>query len=59
MNTRTNDRATQTTFGTTPPAKYTPEEKEKMFWSNQPPLGLMTGNYYKMKVYLLAEITAL
>ncbi|MFR8960938.1 MAG: hypothetical protein ACLVIE_08100, partial [Enterococcus faecalis] len=40
--------ATQTTFGTTPPAKYTPEEKkEKMFWSNQPPLGLMTGNYYK------------
>ena len=30
-----------------PPAKYTPEEKGKMFWSNQPPLGLMTGNYYK------------
>ena len=40
--------ATQTSIGTTPPAKYTPEEKkEKMFWSNQPPLGLMTGNYYK------------
>ncbi len=31
-----------------------------MFWSNQPPLGLMTGNYYKNEgVYLLAEITAL
>ena len=23
------------------------KKKEKMFWSNQPPLGLMTGNYYK------------
>ena len=38
---------------------YTRRKKGKMFWSNQPPLGLMTGNYYKMKVYLLAEITAL
>ena len=46
-------------LGTTPPAKYTPEEKRKNVLVNQPPLGLMTGNYYKMKVYLLAEITAL
>lgn len=40
--------ATQTTFGTTPPALYTKEEKaDKMFWSNQPPLGLLEGDYYK------------
>ena len=26
---------------------YTRRKKGKMFWSNQPPLGLMTGNYYK------------
>lgn len=40
--------ATQTTFGTTPPALYSKEEKaEKMFWSNQPPLGILTGYYYK------------
>ena len=42
-----------------PTTKYTPEEKRKNVLVNQPPLGLMTGNYYKMKVYLLAEITAL
>lgn len=40
--------ATQTTFGTTPPALYSKEEKAaKMFWSNQPPLGLLSGNYYQ------------
>lgn len=40
--------ATQTTFGTTPPPLYSKEEKKaKMFWSNQPPLGLLEGNYYK------------
>lgn len=40
--------ATQTTFGSTPPAIYTKEEKmKKMFWSNQPPLGLLEGYYYK------------
>ena len=40
--------ATQTTFGSNPPAVYTKEEKEqKMFWSNQPPLGLLEGYYYK------------
>lgn len=40
--------ATQTTFGSNPPALYTKEEKsEKMFWSNQPPLGLLEGYYYK------------
>lgn len=40
--------ATQTTFGTNPSAKYTKEEKmKKMFWSNQPPLGLLEGYYYK------------
>ncbi|EOL46336.1 hypothetical protein [Enterococcus caccae] len=39
--------ATQTTFGSNPKPLYTYEEKlEKMFWSNQPPLGLMEGNYY-------------
>lgn len=39
--------ATQTTFGSTPPALYTQEEKDqKMFWSNQPPLGLLEGYYY-------------
>lgn len=40
--------ATQTTFGTTPPALYSEKEKkDKMFWSNQPPLGLLKGDYYK------------
>lgn len=40
--------ATQTTFGTTPPALYSETEKKaKMFWSNQPPLGLLKGDYYK------------
>lgn len=40
--------ATQTTFGSNPPALYTKKEKsEKMFWSNQPPLGLLEGYYYK------------
>ncbi len=40
--------ATQTTFGTTPPALYSEQEKqEKMFWSNQPPLGLLKGDYYR------------
>lgn len=39
--------ATQTTFGSNPKPLYTYDEKmEKMFWSNQPPLGLMTGNYF-------------
>ncbi|MGX7264311.1 hypothetical protein [Enterococcus crotali] len=39
--------ATQTTFGSNPKPLYTYEEKlKKMFWSNQPPLGLMTGNYF-------------
>lgn len=40
--------ATKTTFGTTPAAKMTYEEKlDKMFWSTQPPLGLIEGNYYR------------
>lgn len=40
--------ATQTTFGSSPKAIYTKEEKmQKMFWSNQPPLGLLEGYYYK------------
>ncbi|MBP2098097.1 hypothetical protein [Enterococcus rivorum] len=39
--------ATQTTFGSNPKPLYTYEEKlKKMFWSNQPPLGLMEGNYF-------------
>lgn len=39
--------ATQTTFGSNPKPLYPYEEKlKKMFWSNQPPLGLMEGNYY-------------
>lgn len=44
--------ATQTTFGSNPKPLYTYEEKLKqMFWSNQPPLGLMTGNYYTNEGY--------
>ncbi|QIK70938.1 hypothetical protein G7062_10325 [Erysipelothrix sp. HDW6C] len=40
--------ATSTTFGTTPPPLYTDEEKANlMFWSNQPPLGVLEGYYYK------------
>lgn len=40
--------ATTTTFGTHPEAKYTKEEKEaRMFWSVQPPTGLIKGHYYK------------
>lgn len=39
--------ATQTTFGSNPKPLYTYEEKlKKMFWSNQPPLGLLEGNYF-------------
>jgi hypothetical protein len=39
--------ATRTTFGSNPNPLYTYEEKlKKMFWSNQPPLGLMKGNYF-------------
>lgn len=39
--------ATQTTFGSNPKPLYSYEEKlKKMFWSNQPPLGLMEGNYF-------------
>ncbi|WP_207696724.1 hypothetical protein DOK67_0001967 [Enterococcus sp. DIV0212c] len=39
--------ATQTTFGSNPKPLYTYEEKlKKMFWSNQPPLGLIEGNYF-------------
>ncbi|MBO0472842.1 hypothetical protein JZO86_03865 [Enterococcus ureasiticus] len=39
--------ATQTTFGSNPKPLYTYEEKlKKMFWSNQPPIGLMEGNYF-------------
>lgn len=39
--------ATQTTFGSNPQPLYTYEEKlKKMYWSNQPPLGLMEGNYF-------------
>ncbi|MEI5995087.1 hypothetical protein [Candidatus Enterococcus mansonii] len=44
--------ATQTTFGSNPKPLYTYEEKlKKMFWSNQPPLGLMEGNYYTNEGY--------
>lgn len=40
--------ATGTTFGTTPPALYTKEEKAKrMYWSSLPPLGLLEGYYYR------------
>lgn len=40
--------ATQTTFGSNPAPKYSKEEKlSKMFWSNQPPLGLLEGYYYR------------
>lgn len=40
--------ATTTTFGTNPEPKWTPEQKEaKMFWSVQPPTGIIKGNYYK------------
>ena len=40
--------ATGTTFGTTPPALYSKEEKaNRMFWSNQPPLGILEGYYYR------------
>ncbi|MHC5227089.1 hypothetical protein ACYSNW_02285 [Enterococcus sp. LJL99] len=39
--------ATQTTFGSNPKPLYPYEEKlAMMFWSNQPPLGLMKGNYF-------------
>lgn len=39
--------ATQTTFGSKPKPMYSYEEKlTKMFWTNQPPLGLMAGNYF-------------
>jgi len=39
--------ATRTTFGSNPKPLYDYEEKlKKMFWSSQPPLGLMEGNYY-------------
>ncbi|EOH92879.1 hypothetical protein UAW_02920 [Enterococcus haemoperoxidus ATCC BAA-382] len=44
--------ATQTTFGSNPKPLYSYEEKlKKMFWSNQPPLGLMEGNYYTNEGY--------
>ncbi|MBO0468063.1 hypothetical protein [Enterococcus plantarum] len=44
--------ATQTTFGSNPKPLYTYEEKlKKMFWSNQPPLGLMEGNYFTNEGY--------
>ncbi|MGX7149382.1 hypothetical protein [Enterococcus ureasiticus] len=44
--------ATQTTFGSNPKPLYTYEEKlKKMFWSNQPPLGLIEGNYYTNEGY--------
>lgn len=44
--------ATQTTFGSSPKPLYTYEEKlTKMFWSNQPPLGLMEGNYFTNEGY--------
>ncbi|MBC1603176.1 hypothetical protein [Paenilisteria rocourtiae] len=40
--------ATTTTFGTHPEAKFTPAEKEaRMFWSVQPPIGIIQGHYYK------------
>lgn len=41
--------ATVTTFGTNPPSKFKNQEEKlsKMFWSNQPPLGLLEGYYYK------------
>ncbi|MBC2021047.1 hypothetical protein HCA81_08295 [Listeria booriae] len=40
--------ATTSTFGTKPDAKLTPEQKEKqMFWSVQPPIGVVKGHYYK------------
>lgn len=39
--------ATKTTFGSNPKPMYSYEEKlTKMFWTNQPPLGLMVGNYF-------------
>lgn len=39
--------ATRTTFGSNPKPLYPYEEKlGKMFWSNQPPLGLLMGNYF-------------
>lgn len=44
--------ATQTTFGSNPKPIYTYEEKlKKMFWSNQPPLGLLEGNYFTNEGY--------
>ncbi|MFD2306369.1 hypothetical protein [Enterococcus termitis] len=44
--------ATQTTFGSNPKPMYTYEEKlKKMFWSNQPPLGLLEGNYFTNEGY--------
>ncbi|OJG72034.1 hypothetical protein RV12_GL001117 [Enterococcus quebecensis] len=44
--------ATQTTFGSNPKPLYTYEEKlKKMFWSNQPPLGLIEGNYFTNEGY--------
>lgn len=41
--------ATVTTFGTNPPSQFdTQEEKlSNMFWSNQPPLGMLTGYYFR------------
>lgn len=40
--------ATTSTFGTNPDAKLTPEQKEKqMYWSVQPPIGIVKGHYYK------------
>lgn len=44
--------ATQTTFGSNPKPQYTYDEKlKKMFWSNQPPLGLIEGNYFTNEGY--------
>lgn len=39
--------ATESTIGTKPKPLYDYDEKlKKIFWSNQPPLGLLVGNYY-------------
>lgn len=44
--------ATQTTFGSNPKPLFSYEEKlKKMFWSNQPPLGLLEGNYFTNEGY--------